>query len=122
MKRLLMLVLSFGLFAGVAFAHNGMIHVMGTVTAMTDTNITVKTMDGKSQTVALNGDTKYVKGNNPTNLKAIKVGDHVVIHTTKKGDQVTASEVKVGAMKGMQGMHGDMNGMKMDGGKAHPQQ
>jgi hypothetical protein len=46
-------------------------------------------------------------------LKDIKVGDHIVIHATKKGDQLTASEVKVGAMK-MKGMSGDMGGMKMD--------
>jgi len=118
MKRLLMLVLTFGLFLGVAFAHNGMIHVMGTVTAMTDTNITVKTMDGKTRTVALASETKYAKGTDTMSLKDIKVGDHVVIHATKKGDQLTALKVKLGTMKGM---HGDMSGMKMDGGKAQPQ-
>jgi hypothetical protein len=36
-----------------------------------------------------------------------------VIHATKKGNQLTAAEVKVGAMK-MTGMQGQMGGMKMD--------
>jgi hypothetical protein len=46
-------------------------------------------------------------------MKDIKAGDQIVIHATKKGDQLTAAEVKVGAMK-MNGMSGDMGGMKMD--------
>lgn len=118
MKRLLLLILTFGLFAGAAYAHNGMIHVMGTVTAMTDTSISVKAMDGKVQTVAVSADTKYLKSDAAVSLKEIKVGDHIVIHAAKKNGQLTAAEVKVGAMKGM---HGDMSGMDMSGSKAKAQ-
>ncbi len=39
MKRLLLLILIFGLFAGAAYAHNRMQHVMGTVTGMSDTSV-----------------------------------------------------------------------------------
>jgi hypothetical protein len=46
-------------------------------------------------------------------MKDIKAGDQIVIHATKKGDHLTAAEVKVGAMK-MKGMSDDMGGMKMD--------
>ncbi len=42
MKRLLLLILTFGRFAGAAYAHNGMIHVMGTVTAITANSISVR--------------------------------------------------------------------------------
>jgi hypothetical protein len=111
MKRLLALLLTVGLFAGVAFAHNGMEHIMGTVTSVTNAALTVKTMDGKSQTVVLNSETKYEKADKAVALKDLKVGDHVVIHAKKKDNQLIAAEVKVGmAMQGM----GDMHGMKMD--------
>ena len=113
MKRLLALVLAFGLFAGIAQAHNGMHHVMGTVTAITETQITVKSTDGKIQTVAVAASTKYGKGTTAIALKDIKVGDHVVIHASEKDEKLTAVEVKVGAMA-MKGMFGDMKGMKMD--------
>jgi hypothetical protein len=107
MKRLLLLILSFGLFAGAAYAHNGMVHVMGTVTAMTDTSISVKAMDGKVQTVALTTGTKYLRGETSVTLKDIKIGDHIVIHATGKPDHLVAAEVKLGTMK-------NMSGMKMD--------
>ena len=115
MKRLSLLILTFGLFAGAAYAHNGMVHVMGTVTVMTESSISVKTMDGTVQTVVLSNDTKFLKGDGPTTLKEIKVGDHIVIHAAKKEGKLVAAEVKVGMMKGMQG---DMPGMNMSGSKA----
>jgi hypothetical protein len=113
MKRLLALLLTIGVLVGVANAHNGMQHVMGTVTSITTSNVTVKTTDGSTHVVLLSTDTKYLKGTQVIAAKDIKVGDHVVIHATKKGDQLTAAEVKVGAMK-MTGMQGEMRGMKMD--------
>jgi hypothetical protein len=96
MKRLLALLVTLGILAGVAYAHNGMIHVMGTVASITDTSITVTTTDGKSQTVALTSDTKYARMDTAIAIKDITVGDHVVIHATKKGNQLTAATVKVG--------------------------
>ncbi|WP_263408861.1 DUF5666 domain-containing protein [Terriglobus tenax] len=112
MKRLLLAVL-FGLFATAAFAHNGMIHMMGTVTAIADTSLSVKGTDGKTQTVVLVATTKFTKGDKVATLRDIRVGDPIVIHATKKADQLIAAEVKVGTM-GMTGDSGGMNGMKMD--------
>lgn len=119
MKRLILLILTFGLFSGAAYAHNGMEHVMGTVTAMTDTSVSVKTMDGTLKTVVLSNDTKFLKGTTAITPKDIKVGDHIVIHASKKEGKLVAAEVKVGAMKAMHG--GDMSGMDMSGAKAQPQ-
>lgn len=56
-------------------------------------------MNGTVQTVALLGDTKYLKCDAAVTLKDIKVGDHIVIHAAKKDGQLTAAEVKVGMMK-----------------------
>lgn len=103
MKRFLLLILSFSFFAGAAYAHNGMVHVMGTVTAMTDTSISVKAMDGKIQTVALTGGTKFLRGETAVTLKDIKVGSHIVVHATGKLDHLAAVEVKLGVMKNMNG-------------------
>ena len=92
MKRLLALLLTIGVLVGVANSHNGMQHVMGTVTSITASNVTVKATDGSTQVVLLSTDTKYLKGTQVIAAKDIKVGDHVVIHATKKGDQLTAAD------------------------------
>src|SRR5260370_20968879 len=91
MKRLFALVLTLGLMAGVAYAHNGMEHVMGTVASTTDTSITVATTDGKSQTVTTTADTKYTKMDASIALKDIKIDDHVISHATKNGDDLNAA-------------------------------
>jgi hypothetical protein len=95
-KRLLLLILTLGLFAGAAYAHNGMVHVMGTVTAVSDTSISVKATGGAIQNVILTSQTKYLRGDQPITLKNIQPGDRIVIHATKKGDQLVAVEAKVG--------------------------
>ncbi len=99
MKRLMTFLLILGSFPGVVYAHNGMQHVMGTVTSITASSITVKATNGSTQNVLLSSDTKYLRGTQVITAKEIKVGDHVVIHATMKGDRLTAEEIKVGAMK-----------------------
>jgi viroplasmin and RNaseH domain-containing protein len=99
MRRVLVLMVTLGIFVGAAYAHNGMQHIMGTVTSITDSNIMVKAIDGSTQTVLLTGDTKYFAGTETITVKEIKVGDHVVIHANKTGDHLTAAEVKIGATR-----------------------
>src|SRR5260370_38916068 len=81
--------------------------VRGTVATITDNSITVTTRDAKSQIVTTTADTKYTKMDAAIALKDIKVGDHVVIHASKKNDKLIAATVQVGM--------GKMAGMKMDG-------
>ena len=107
MKKVLATLLTVVLMVSSAYAHNGMEHVMGTVASITDNSITVTTTDGKSQTVTTTADTKYTKMDAAIALKDIKVGDHVVIHASKKNDKLIAATVQVGM--------GKMEGMKMDG-------
>src|SRR6266851_4133956 len=107
MKKVLATLFLLVLMVSSAYAHNGMEHVMGTVTSITDNSITVTTTDGKSQTVTTTADTKYTKMNAAIALKDIKVGDNVVIHASKKNDKLIAATVQVGM--------GKMAGMKMDG-------
>jgi hypothetical protein len=110
MKKILGTFLAMILIAGVAYAHGGMEHIMGTVVSMTDSSITVKTKDGKTQTVQVAAETKYTQMDKPITMKDLKVGDQVVIHAAKKDGKLVAETVKVG-MAGMKGM----SGMKMDG-------
>lgn len=113
MKKLIATFFTLVLMVSSAYAHNGMEHVMGTVASMTDSSITVTTTDGKTQTVTTTADTKYSKTDAAIALKDIKVGDHVVIHATKKDGKLIAATVQVGM--------GKIAGMKMDGSSASPQ-
>lgn len=121
MKKIFGAFLALIFMVSVAHAHNGMEHVMGTVVSMTDSSITVKTKDGKTQTVQVATETKYTQMNKPLTMQDLKAGDHVVIHAATKDGKLVAQTVMVG-MAGMKGMSGDMSGMKMDGNsKAKPQ-
>jgi hypothetical protein len=106
MKKLLAALFTLVLMVSSAYAHNGMEHVMGTVASITDNSVTVTTTDGKTQTVTTTADTKYSKMDKAIAPKDIKVGDHVVIHATKKDNKLIAATVQVGM--------GKMAGMKMD--------
>jgi hypothetical protein len=77
-----------------AHAHGGMIHVMGTVTALTDSTITVTTTDKRSVEVVLTETTTYENGTKPATRKELKVGDRVVIHAVKVKDALQAHEVR----------------------------
>jgi Domain of unknown function (DUF5666) len=112
MKKLLATLFTLVLMVSSAYAHNGMEHVMGTVASITDNSMTMTTTDGKTQTVATTADTKYTKMNTAIALKDIQVGDHVVIHATKKDGKLIAATVQVGM--------GKMAGMKMDSKGSSP--
>ena len=71
-----------------------MIHVMGTVSALTDKSVTVQTADKKNVEVVLTSATTYVKGAQPATWKDLKVGDRVVIHAVKVKELLQAHEVR----------------------------
>ena len=75
-------------------AHGGMIHVMGTVTAVSDTSVTVETTDKKTVEVQLIDTTTFMNGTKAANKKELKVGDRVVIHAVKVKDALQAHEVR----------------------------
>ena len=79
-----------------AFAHGGMEHVMGTVTAITDHSLSVKTRDGATKTVEFDSETKFVKGDAAATVKDVQVGSRVVIHAHNHDSSLHAAEVKIG--------------------------
>ena len=82
--------------ATVTFAHGTDKHVLGTVTKITDTEITVETQTKEMQVVKIAPDTAFVKSGASATLKDLKVGDRVVIHAKPVGNDLIAHEVRFG--------------------------
>ncbi len=82
--------------AAAAFAHGTDKHVLGTVTKITNTEITVETQTKEVQVVKLAPDTAFVKSGASATLKDIKVGDRVVIHAKPVGSDLIAHDVRFG--------------------------
>ena len=83
-----------------ALAHTGHVHkVMGTVAVVGPSQLEVKTTDGKTAVVLLNEKTVYEQGTLKADLKALKVGDRVVVEGTQAtgAKHVTAQKVRIGA-------------------------
>jgi Domain of unknown function (DUF5666) len=94
------------LFTGIAFAHGDEGRVMGTITNVTDTAITVevagKETDApkKSVTVTVVASTKFEKNGAAATIRDLKVGDRVAIHAGKNEDLLEAHTVKIGTKMG----------------------
>jgi hypothetical protein len=110
MKRTVAVVVLLFALSVMALAHGKEKHVMGTVTNISDSSITVATTSKQSVTVDLNDKTKFEKSGVAATLKDLKVGDKVAIHADVLGDKLVAHEVHFGAkaksMDGMKGMEG----------------
>jgi urease accessory protein UreF len=99
MKRTLAAALSASLaLAGPLLAHGGYTHVMGTVTAVDANHVEVKTRAGKVVSVKLTESTKYTRGAAAAAAKDIVVGQRVSVEAKPKGEDLEASEVRLGVM------------------------
>ena len=68
--------------------------VLGTVTAVSTTSITVKAADGYTLTFAVNSDTKVHVGKGKTGkVTDVKSGDRALVAGVKAGSTVTAKQV-----------------------------
>ena len=83
-------------FAALALAHGGFEHVMGTVSKISDSSVTVTTAAGKSVDVALDAKTTYARATQALQRTDLKVGDRVVIDAVKTGDKLAAHSIKIG--------------------------
>jgi hypothetical protein len=89
----LLMLLAFSL---VTLGHGTDKHVLGTVTKITDSEITVQAQDGSAQVVKIAPDTSFVKSGASASIKDLKVGDRVVIHAKPVGSDLIAHEVRFG--------------------------
>lgn len=84
--------------AGPARAHEGHEHrVMGTVAAIDAKHIEVTTKDGHRTTIQLNAETRFLRGESPTTLDGVKVGERVVVTTVEKQEKMIARAVLLAA-------------------------
>ena len=89
-------VVSVALLTTIATAHGGEQHVMGTVTKVSDTAVTVKTTAGKTVEVGFDSKTTYRRAKQPIQKTDIKVGDRIVIHATEVKEKLVARTVEIG--------------------------
>ncbi len=87
------------LLAGDLWAHGGKPHVMGTVQAVDEHHVEVKTQDGKVVSASLTDKTKYFKAKAPVSRASLKVGKRVVLHLEGEGKEQTVTEVRIGSGK-----------------------
>ncbi len=91
-------ILALTLGSAIVFAHNGVEHVMGTVTAVTDTSITVDTVKHTSVTVLIDSATTFSNNDAQASQKDVKVGQRIVINARPNADKkLVGVSVKWGA-------------------------
>jgi hypothetical protein len=96
MYRWISIALAGLLLVPLALAHGNEEHVMGTVTKISVSSITVQTTTNQTVQVAVNEKTKFDKSGQSATLHDLAVGDRVVIHAGKSGNKLTAHTVKFG--------------------------
>src|ERR1700731_573433 len=90
-------MLSLALLPMTATAHGGEEHVIGTVTRISDTSISVRTTAGKIVEVSFDAKmTTYARGKQPIKKTDIKVGDRIVIHAMEVNEKLVAHSVEIG--------------------------
>ena len=100
--RSVIVMLALILGSAIAYAHNGVEHVMGTVTAITDSSITVDTVKHTSVTVFIDHTSKFTKNDAQASRKDLKIGDRVAIDAKENSDKkLVAVTVKLGSMANM---------------------
>jgi len=97
MYRRILTILACLALASVAFAHGNEQHVMGTVTKISNSTITVETTANKTVEVAVTSETKFTKSGQPATLHDLAVGDRVVIHAVKSDTGLSAHTVIFGS-------------------------
>jgi hypothetical protein len=96
-------ILALAFLPALAVAHGGEEHVIGIVTNVSDTSVTVKTAAGKSVEVGFDAKmTTYERAKQPIQKADIKVGDRIVIHAMEVNEKLVAHSVEIGAAKAPQ--------------------
>src|SRR5579872_4382451 len=97
----LLAILSLALLPTIATAHGGEEHVIGTVTKISDTSVTVKTTAGKIVEVGFDPKmTTYARAKQPIQKSDIRVGDKIVIHAKEINEKLVAHTVEIGTAPG----------------------
>jgi hypothetical protein len=71
--------------------------LMATVTAIQGHTITVRTIEGETRTAVCTAATKFNRNGQVSNLRCLRVGDHVVLWIAPDGKQSCVTEIHFGA-------------------------
>ena len=82
--------------------------VLGTITSINKTQLTLKTADGKTATVNLSADTRYRKDAQPAELEDFKVGDMVMVGGEPAGEDTWNARFMATRSVSGQAMRGEM--------------
>lgn len=85
------------LVSATVFGHGGHEHTMGTVAAVDAKHLEVKRPDGKTVSIRVTPDTKYVKGKAAMTFADVVVGTRVMVESKRDKGQLVAHEVQIGA-------------------------
>ena len=96
MKRIAAALALIFLLSTIVLAHGNEKHVMGMVTKLEGSVISVRTPSGEVKTVTIAAATRFSKSGAAATQQDLKVGDRVVIHAKANGDALEATEVKIG--------------------------
>jgi len=78
----------------ISAAHPGHEHkILGTISAVDGSKITVKSPDGKEQVIELSSATKVLNGKMKADARDLKVGMRVVVNAGEGGTPLKAKEV-----------------------------
>ena len=80
--------------ADLVLAHGNEQHIMGTVTSISESSVTVENGSNQTQTVVITDKTRFIQGDSRATVKDLKVGDKVVIHAAKQGEKLTATTIR----------------------------
>ena len=69
--------------------------VVGSITNVDGTNVTVKSLDGKDEMVMLNAKTRVTRGKEKVDGKALKVGDRIVAYGREDKSIIEAKTVSI---------------------------
>lgn len=94
--------------SAIAFAHNGIEHVMGTITALTESSVTIDTVKHATVVVLLEPSTTFSDNGAAASLKDLKVGDRVVVNAKPNSEKkLAAVSVRWGANSSAHMDHAD---------------
>ena len=97
--RCLIVMVALALLSSVTSAHGPGQHVLGTVTAIDQKHLEIKTSKGTTVEVQINKQTRFKEKGNPKGTNVPAVGDRVVVEATKDNNVLIATEVHFSAAK-----------------------
>ena len=95
----LIVIFGLGFMSSMTLAHGPGQHVLGTVTAIDQKHLEIKTAKGATVDVQINKQTRFKEKGNPKGTNVPAVGDRVVVEATKDNNILTATEVHFSAAK-----------------------